>query len=46
MKILVTGGAGLYRRYGDRLLLARGHSATVFDNLCIASHSWLMEQCL
>jgi UDP-glucose 4-epimerase len=34
MKILVTGGAGYIGGTVTRLLLAGGHSATVFDNLC------------
>ena len=34
MKILVTGGAGYIGGTLTRLLLARGHALTVFDNLC------------
>ncbi len=34
MRILVTGGAGYIGGTVTRLLLAGGHSVTVFDNLC------------
>src|SRR5260370_20912719 len=34
MKILVTGGAGYIGGTVTRLLLAGGHAATVYDNLC------------
>src|SRR6202453_2753192 len=34
MKILITGGAGYIGGTVTRLLLARGHSVTVYDNLC------------
>jgi UDP-glucose 4-epimerase len=34
MKILVTGGAGYIGGTLTRLLLAQGHSVTVYDNLC------------
>jgi len=34
MHILITGGAGYIGGTVTRLLLARGHNVTVFDNLC------------
>jgi len=34
MKILVTGGAGYIGGTLTRLLIAQGHSVTVYDNLC------------
>jgi UDP-glucose 4-epimerase len=34
MKILITGGAGYIGGTVTRLLLAAGHSVTVYDNLC------------
>jgi UDP-glucose 4-epimerase len=34
MRILVTGGAGYIGGTVSRLLLAAGHSVTVYDNLC------------
>ena len=34
MRILVTGGTGYIGGTVSRLLLARGHAVTIFDNLC------------
>ena len=39
MKILVTGGAGYIGGTVTRLLLERGHSVVVYDNLCHAKAS-------
>jgi UDP-glucose 4-epimerase len=39
MKILVTGGAGYIGGTVTRLLLAGGHSVTIYDNLCHSKRS-------
>jgi len=39
MRILVTGGAGYIGGTVTRLLLAGGHSVTVYDNLCHSQRS-------
>jgi UDP-glucose 4-epimerase len=39
MKILVTGGTGYIGGTVSRLLLARGHTVTLFDNLCHSKRS-------
>jgi UDP-glucose 4-epimerase len=41
MKILVTGGAGYIGGTVTRLLLASGHSVTIYDNLCHSKRSAL-----
>ena len=39
MKILVTGGAGYIGGTVTRILLAGGHSVTIYDNLCHSQRS-------
>jgi UDP-glucose 4-epimerase len=43
MKILITGGAGYIGGTVARILLAQGHSITVFDNFCHSRRSALAE---
>jgi UDP-glucose 4-epimerase len=43
LKILVTGGAGYIGGNVAATLLARGHSVTVYDNLCHATRAMVPE---
>src|ERR1700735_4760477 len=43
LRILVTGGAGYIGGTVAAILLARGHSVTVYDNLCHANRSMVPE---
>ena len=44
MNILVTGGAGYIGGTVARLLLAGGHSVTIFDNLCHSKRAAVAEE--
>src|ERR1700754_3241578 len=44
MKILIAGGAGYIGGTVARILLAQGHSITVFDNLCHSKRSAVAEK--
>jgi len=43
LNILVTGGAGYIGGTVTAILLRRGHSVTVYDNLCLARRSMVPE---
>jgi UDP-glucose 4-epimerase len=44
MKILIAGGAGYIGGTVARILLAQGHTITVFDNLCHSERSAVAEK--